>query len=200
MQKIQVQSLGWEDPLQKEMATHSSILAWRIPRTEEPGQLWSLRLQRDTTENTCIETGHTILPLKVHSSVVLVYPQACTANTRANFRPFSHRRRYPHPHKQSFFVSLTPVPGPQWSASCLHGFGTLPRNGIIQPAACCVWLLSLGTTFSRLSHVLACVSISFLFIAEYCSINQSIVKEISPGISLEGMMLKLKLQYFGHLM
>ena len=37
MQKIWVQSLGWEDPLEKEMATHSSIFAWRIPWTEEPG-------------------------------------------------------------------------------------------------------------------------------------------------------------------
>ena len=37
MQETQVQSLGWEDPLEKEMATHSSILAWEIPWTEEPG-------------------------------------------------------------------------------------------------------------------------------------------------------------------
>ena len=44
--EIQFQSLGWEDPLEKEMATHSSILAWRIPWTEEPGGLWSNRLQR----------------------------------------------------------------------------------------------------------------------------------------------------------
>ena len=41
-----VQSLGWEDSLEKEMATHSSILAWRIPRTEEPGGLQSMGLQR----------------------------------------------------------------------------------------------------------------------------------------------------------
>ena len=39
MQEIWVPSLGWEDPLEKEMATHSSILAWRIPWTEEPGGL-----------------------------------------------------------------------------------------------------------------------------------------------------------------
>ena len=39
MQETQVQFLGWEDPLEKEMATHSSILAWRIPWTEEPGRL-----------------------------------------------------------------------------------------------------------------------------------------------------------------
>ena len=41
-----VLSLGWEDPLEKEMATHSSILAWRIPWTEEPGGLQSVGSQR----------------------------------------------------------------------------------------------------------------------------------------------------------
>ena len=41
-----VRSLGWEDPLEKKMATHSSILAWRIPWTEEPGRLQSMGLQR----------------------------------------------------------------------------------------------------------------------------------------------------------
>ena len=39
MQETKIQSLGWKDPLEKEMATHSSILAWRIPWTEEPGGL-----------------------------------------------------------------------------------------------------------------------------------------------------------------
>ena len=46
MQETWVQSLGQEDPLEKGMAMHSSILAWRIPWTEEPGGLQSLRLQR----------------------------------------------------------------------------------------------------------------------------------------------------------
>ena len=46
MQETWVQSLGWEDPLEKGMATHSSILAWEIPRTEEPGVLQSLGSQR----------------------------------------------------------------------------------------------------------------------------------------------------------
>ena len=40
------ESLGWEEPLEKEMVTHSSILAWRIPWTEEPGGLESVGLQR----------------------------------------------------------------------------------------------------------------------------------------------------------
>ena len=46
MQETQVRSLGWEDPLEKEMATHSSILAWRIPGTEEPTGLPSVGLHR----------------------------------------------------------------------------------------------------------------------------------------------------------
>ena len=45
-QETRVQSLGWEDPLQKGMATHSSILVWEIPRTEEPRRLQSMRSQR----------------------------------------------------------------------------------------------------------------------------------------------------------
>ena len=46
IQETQVRSLGWEDPLEKEMATHSSTLAWKIPRTEERGRLQSMVLQR----------------------------------------------------------------------------------------------------------------------------------------------------------
>ena len=45
-QEIQVPSLGREDPLEKGMATHSSILAWRIPWTEEPGGPWSMGSER----------------------------------------------------------------------------------------------------------------------------------------------------------
>ena len=44
--EMQVQSLGWEDPLEKGMATHSYILGWRIPWTEEPGRLQSTGLLR----------------------------------------------------------------------------------------------------------------------------------------------------------
>ena len=48
-QETGVQSLGWEDTLEKEMATHFCILAWENPWTEEPGGVWSLGL--DTTEH-----------------------------------------------------------------------------------------------------------------------------------------------------
>ena len=46
MQETPVRSLGWEDPLEKEIATHSSMFAWRIPWTEEPGGLQPTGLQR----------------------------------------------------------------------------------------------------------------------------------------------------------
>ena len=55
MQETQVQSLDWEDPLEKDMATHSSILAWKIPRTEDSGGVQSMGLQRvgqDRATNT----------------------------------------------------------------------------------------------------------------------------------------------------
>ena len=46
MQETWVRSLSWEDPLEKEMAIHSSTIAWKIPWTEEPGRLQSMGLQR----------------------------------------------------------------------------------------------------------------------------------------------------------
>ena len=48
-QKMRVRSLGREDPLEKEMATHSSILAWKIPQTEEPGKLQSMGISKSRT-------------------------------------------------------------------------------------------------------------------------------------------------------
>jgi len=67
MQEIWVQSLGREDPLEEEMATHSSILAWEIPRTEEPGRLQSMGCKElDKTERLSIRTfGHKQWKLKL---------------------------------------------------------------------------------------------------------------------------------------
>ena len=66
MQKTRVQSLGREDPLEKEMATHSSILAWKIPRMEEPGRLqFRGRKESDMTE-------------RLHSLTHLTLQNLCT--------------------------------------------------------------------------------------------------------------------------
>ena len=65
MQETQVPSLGWEDPLEEGMATHSSILAWRIPWTEEPGGLRSMGCKES---NTTEQLTHThIFPFRVFS-------------------------------------------------------------------------------------------------------------------------------------
>ena len=61
MQETQVGSLGQKDPLEKEMATHSSVLAWKIPWTEESGGLQSMGSQRvghDSATNTHMEINH----------------------------------------------------------------------------------------------------------------------------------------------
>ena len=57
MQEIQVQSLGLEDTLEKEMATNSSVLAWRIPWTEEPDGLPSMWSESDTIEQISTRTA-----------------------------------------------------------------------------------------------------------------------------------------------
>ena len=58
VQETWVRSLGWEDPLEKEMPTHSSILAWRIPWTEEPGGLQSMESQSWTQLSDFTFTFH----------------------------------------------------------------------------------------------------------------------------------------------
>ena len=55
--EMQVRSLGWEDPLEESMPIHSSVLAWRIPWTEEPGGLWSTGSQR--VRQNCSDLAHT---------------------------------------------------------------------------------------------------------------------------------------------
>ena len=68
MQEMWVRSLGGEDPLEKEIATHSRILAWEVPWTEEPGGLQSMGLQG--AEQDCV-TEHTHAPW-IHPDAMLV--------------------------------------------------------------------------------------------------------------------------------
>ena len=65
VQETQVQSLGWEEPLEKGMATHSSILAWEIPWTEEPGGLQSMGSQR-VRNTACKEVTTNIFRFEGH--------------------------------------------------------------------------------------------------------------------------------------
>ena len=65
MQETQVRSLGWEEPLEEGMATHSGILAWRIPRTEDPGRLQSTGLQRVRHDLTTKQQHYMTLQIHV---------------------------------------------------------------------------------------------------------------------------------------
>ena len=68
MQETQVQSLGWEAPLEKEMATHSSTLAWKIPWAEEPGGLQSW----DHKESDMTEQLHFVLHFNIWKLVYII--------------------------------------------------------------------------------------------------------------------------------
>ena len=94
VQETRVQSLGQKDPLEKEMATHSSILAWRIPRTEEPGRLQSMRSQvSDTTERLKRESINKIFPMSSISTAPTLVQTAISSSyltmTVPHWSPFT---------------------------------------------------------------------------------------------------------------
>ena len=82
MWETQVRSLGWEDPLEKEMATHSSTLAWKIPWTEEPGRGCK---ELDTTEQL-----HFHIPKRKHCQLAYKLKEApCSISQKANHRAYA---------------------------------------------------------------------------------------------------------------
>ena len=135
-----VQSLGWEDPLGEEMATHSSILAWKISWTEESARLQSMGLQR---------VGHD-----------------WATNTFQTSYPFA----------QLIKITTTTTTKPK-----MEHFNLVIKYWRIDVFELWCWRRLLRVPWTSRS-------------------NQSIVKKINSEYSLEGLMLKLKLQYFGHLM
>ena len=78
-----VRSLGWEDPLEKGMATHSSILAWRIPSTEEPGEPQSMGSQCQTRlrDQACVHVAHTLLNKTITEKEASIYSAAAAAKS-----------------------------------------------------------------------------------------------------------------------
>ena len=90
MQETWVQSLGWEDPREKEMATHSSILVWKIPWTEEPARLQSMGSQRVghdwVTSLFTFTVLHSQQLVESENAELLIQP---TVKLHADFRPCS---------------------------------------------------------------------------------------------------------------
>ena len=88
------QALGWDDPLEKGMATHSSILAWRIPWTEEPGGLQSMgsqRVRRDLATKTTTASKQHTQPMNVYQLGLLNLQVTILAHTnlKTKARSFS---------------------------------------------------------------------------------------------------------------
>ena len=84
MREARVQSLSWEDPLEKEMATHSSILAWRIPWREEPGGLQSMgsqRVRHDWATSLSLSFANLLCSL----FIVCFLPLVCKINEEKEF-------------------------------------------------------------------------------------------------------------------
>ena len=73
MQETQVQTLGQEDPLEKEVATHCSVLAWEIPWTEEPGRLQSMESQKSV--------GHNLVPKQQYTVAITITTRTATVTT-----------------------------------------------------------------------------------------------------------------------
>ena len=76
MLEIQVQSLSWDDPLEKEMATHSSTLAWKIPWSRDPGRQQSMGVTKSQTPLSDFTSLHFLpaIPEALHQSFFIPYP------------------------------------------------------------------------------------------------------------------------------
>ena len=85
MRETWVQSLGQEDPLEKEIVTHSSTLAWKMPWTEEPGRLQSMGSQQSQTQLKQLSTHH-----ESESEVAQSYPTLCDPVNCSLPRPSVH--------------------------------------------------------------------------------------------------------------
>ena len=123
MQETQIQSLGWENSLEKGMATHSSILAWRIPWTEEPGGLQSMGLQRvrhSWTTNTVFVYAQFLAVLIIKGIYWLLKLESL--NFRVDLVPNSHQSLLSPPLSCLPHGTRVPTSAEQdgWSSTTAH--------------------------------------------------------------------------------
>ena len=116
MQEMQVRSLGQKDPLEREMATHSSTLAWKIPWTEEPGGLQSLVLQSWT--HIYIHT-HTYRHLRLCSLLIRECGQMCVCS-KSWWSQLGWAKNYGHLFPISYlYTSSHPQPPSSYDLCCV---------------------------------------------------------------------------------
>ena len=131
MQETQVWSLGWEDPLEKEMAAHFSILAWKIPETEEPGRLQSKKSQRVEYDLVTQQQQHILsscwLPCFTWLPRCVPYP-LCSLVTSQRFGQslYSEFQTYPL-NGFGFFSRLPPEFSVLWSTLSSFFWGILSQ-------------------------------------------------------------------------
>ena len=184
------------------MATHSSVVAWRIPGKAEPGGLWSMGLHRvrhDWSDLAAVAADIT-LPTNVHLVKAMVFPvvmYGCESWTvkKAECQRIDAFERWCWRRLLFFFFFFC----------CFIFYFILFFNFTILYWFCHIskWICHRYTCVPHPepSSLLPPHTIPLLRVPwTVRRTNQSILKEISPGCSLEGMMLKLKLQYFAHLM
>ena len=196
MQEPRAQSLGQEDPLEKEMATHSTTLAWRIPQREEPGGLQSTGLQRIRHE----------LVINFH---FFTFPHGISKHmeTVADFIFLSSKITADgdcsHEINRRLLLGRKPMTNLD---SVLKAETSLCPQRSIQSAmvfpvvmyGCESWTIRKAEHQRIDAFELWCWRRLLRVPWTSGRPNQSIPKEINPEYSLEGLMLKL--QYFGHLM
>ena len=127
MQKIWVWSLGWEDPLEKGMATHRSILAWRIPWTEEPDGLQSVGSQRARHDWSKLAGTH---PQLFSQSSIFKYLDCFQITFKRDSLCFLHRIGL---HALAAICFLTMFSVHLWSASCVPVTAVCPALAIFLP-------------------------------------------------------------------
>ena len=178
-----VRSLGGEDPLEKEMATHSSILAWRIPRLEELSGLQSMgQKESDTTERLhftfwIAKTWRLYCFRQRHFLCVFL---ACTLTTEMTNLDSILKSRDITLSTEVRLVKAMVFPVVMYG--CESWTIKKAEHRRIDAFELWCWRRFLRVPWTARRS------------------NQSILKEISPGYSLVGLILKLKLQYFGHLL
>ena len=193
-QETRVWSLGQGDPLEKAMATHSSVLAWRIPWIEEPGGLQSMGSQR-AEHNGATNT------FTFHSHITLMYSMPIIF---LSF-PFLHRQQFHHLREA----------GTETTAAAMTNLDSLLKSRditlptkvrlvkvMVFPVVMCgceSWTVNKAQLWRIDAFELWCWRRLLRVPWTARRYNQSILMEISPEYSLEGLMLKLKFQYFGHL-
>ena len=131
MQKMWVQSLGWEDPLEEEIATHSSILAWRIPSTEEPGVLPSAGHR----------VRHNWSDLAHHSTAYSFYNHASASQPLSIIEFTQQKLQACKTPKTKLLVCSTQVHFPQDTLQLLRAHWGRGRGGKFSEKTVALWSL-----------------------------------------------------------